>query len=60
MKYETKAEAMKHLSQNPAAAKKQTKMINLVYGIDMQVSQNDLDGIEMDFHQNAMKKTMSY
>ena len=60
MKYPTKAEAMQHLSKNPIAAKKQTEMIDCMYGIDEPVSQSELDGIELDCHQAAMKKAMSY
>jgi hypothetical protein len=60
MKYQTKDEAMQHLSAKPAVAKKQADMIDCMYGIGEQVSQNDLDGIDMDCHQAAMKKAMSY
>lgn len=60
MKYETKEEAMKHLSSKPNVAAKQTEMIECMYKFNMKVSQNDLDNIELDFHKDAMKKTMSY
>ena len=60
MKYQTKTEAMQHLSNEPDVAKKQTEMIDCMYGIGETVSQNDLDGIDMDCHQAAMKKAMSY
>jgi hypothetical protein len=60
MKYSTKSEAEQHLSSNPIVAKKQQKMIDCMYGIGVKVSQNDLDGIDLDCHQAAMKKAMSY
>lgn len=60
IKYQTKAEAMQHLSERPYVAKKQTEMIDCMYGIGNQVSQMDLDGIEMDFNRKIMKKAMSY
>jgi hypothetical protein len=60
MKYETKEIAMQHLSNRPNVAKKQTAMIDAMYSVGLQVSQNDLDGIDLDCHRDAMKKTMSY
>jgi hypothetical protein len=60
MKYSTKIEAMEHVSKNPIVASKQIDMIECMYGIGEQVSQNELDGIDLDCHQAAMKKAMSY
>jgi hypothetical protein len=60
MKYQTKSEAMQHLSNKPIVAKKQIEMIDCMYEIGEMVSQNDLDGIDMDCHQVEMKKAMSY
>lgn len=60
MKYETKEIAMQHLSVKPDVAKKQQVMIDCMYSIGEKVSQNDLDGIDLDCHRAAMKKAMSY
>jgi hypothetical protein len=60
MKYQTKNEAMQHLSDRPMVAAKQTKMINSMYSVDMLVSQDDIDGIALDCHQDAMAEAMSY
>jgi predicted metalloenzyme YecM len=61
MKYETKEEAMKHISTtNTKVAAKQTEMINLMYDFGMTVTQNDMDNIALDCHKDAMKKAMSY
>ena len=61
MKYQTKAEALQHLSKNPLAAKKQTAMIDYVYDeCGSMVSQINLDGIEIDCHQSKMSRVMSY
>jgi len=61
MTYETKEEAMKHISTtNSKAAAKQAEMISLMYDYEMKVTQNDLDNIALDAHKDAMRKAMSY
>jgi Fe2+ or Zn2+ uptake regulation protein len=61
MAYETKEEAMKHISTtNSKVTAKQTEMINLMYDYEMKVTQNDLDNIALDAHKDAMRKVMSY
>jgi len=59
-KYETKEEALQHLSAKQTVAAKQKKMIEAYYGVGLKMSQNDLDNIELDCHQDNMRKAMSY
>lgn len=60
MTYETKDEAMKNVSTNPATAKIQTRMINAMYGAGLKVTEKDMKNIELDVHKDNMKKAMSY
>ena len=60
MEYSTKAEAMQHISNRPQVATRQVKMINSLYDHGCTVTQNDLDGVSMDCHDEMMDKAMSY
>ena len=60
-KFENKEEALKYINAtNKAVAKKQTEMINMMYDFGLKVSLNELENIELDCHQDNMKKAMSY
>lgn len=60
VKYETREEALQHISTNPMTAAKQRKMVESMYEFGMKVSQNDLDNIALDCHKDNMRKAMSY
>ena len=60
-KFETREDALKHVNTaNKAVAKKQTETINMMYDFGLKVSLNELENIELDCHQDNMKKAMSY
>ena len=48
------------LSTNPTARKKQEEYLVDMKSMELQPTQNDLDNIELDVHQDLMKKTMNY